>query len=90
MYKCNFFQEKVDADKALCAGTELKLFENILDCHPAIDGKDMHNKLQEKNAMKKQPKDSRNLYLVKEGGMSIVVGKYLFDLIIVFQLFLLE
>ena len=57
-----------DAEKALAAGTELTLLGNILDCQRAL----ARNEVREKNSAKKQDKtvikDSRNLYLVKEGG----------------------
>ncbi|XP_063913163.1 RNA-binding protein 28-like [Zophobas morio] len=56
-----------DAEKALAAGTELTLLGNILDCQRAL----ARNEVREKNSAKKQDKtvikDSRNLYLVKEG-----------------------
>lgn len=61
------FVNKEDADKALAAGTELTLLGNILDCHSAIDRNDLKNKVQKEREMKHKPKDSRNLYLVKEG-----------------------
>ncbi|KAJ8927691.1 hypothetical protein NQ314_019822 [Rhamnusium bicolor] len=59
--------DKEDADKALSAGTELTLMGNVLDCHPALDRNEVHRKVQDKIELKKEPKDSRNLYLVKEG-----------------------
>ncbi|KAI4463913.1 rna-binding motif protein 14b [Holotrichia oblita] len=58
------FVNKEDADKCLQAGTELTLQGNILDCHPALHKQDLQQK--EKEGKTKQ-KDSRNLYLVKEG-----------------------
>ncbi|KAF7287821.1 hypothetical protein GWI33_000174 [Rhynchophorus ferrugineus] len=61
------FVNKEDAEKALSAGTELTLLGNILDCHPAIDQNDLKNKLHSEKENKSKPKDSRNLYLVKEG-----------------------
>ncbi|XP_050308070.1 RNA-binding protein 28 [Anthonomus grandis grandis] len=61
------FVNKEDADKALAAGTELTLKGNILDCHPAIDRNDLKKKEKEQKEQKGKPKDSRNLYLVKEG-----------------------
>lgn len=51
------------------AGTELTLLGNVLDCHPALDRDEVQKKIHEKKELKKEPKDSRNLYLVKEGGM---------------------
>lgn len=55
-----------DAEKCLQAGTELKLHDNILDCHKALE----RDELSKNSNMKKGEihKDSRNLYLVKEGG----------------------
>ncbi|KAL1506746.1 hypothetical protein ABEB36_006050 [Hypothenemus hampei] len=61
------FVNKEDADKALSAGTELTLLGNVLDCHPAIDKDDLKKKEKEQNELKTKSKDSRNLYLVKEG-----------------------
>lgn len=61
------FVNKEDAEKALNAGTELKLLGNILDCHPAIDRDDINKNIKNKKESQMQPKDSRNLYLVKEG-----------------------
>ncbi|XP_057658638.1 RNA-binding protein 28 [Diorhabda carinulata] len=61
------FVNKEDAEKALNAGTELKLLGNILDCHQAIDRDDINKNIKNKKENKMQPKDSRNLYLVKEG-----------------------
>ncbi|KRT79604.1 RNA binding protein [Oryctes borbonicus] len=58
------FVNKEDADKCLCAGTELTLQGNILDCHPALHKQDLEQREKEK---KVKQKDSRNLYLVKEG-----------------------
>ncbi|XP_066146381.1 RNA-binding protein 28 [Euwallacea fornicatus] len=61
------FVNKEDAEKALSAGTELTLLGNILDCHPAVDRNELRTKEKEQKEMKSKPKDSRNLYLVKEG-----------------------
>ncbi|CAG9856860.1 unnamed protein product [Phyllotreta striolata] len=61
------FINKEDAESALNAGTELKLLGNILDCHPALDKNSVNKKANEAKDDKKQSKDSRNLYLVKEG-----------------------
>ncbi|XP_075222942.1 RNA-binding protein 28 [Lycorma delicatula] len=58
------FQNKEDAEKCLAAGTSFTLNGTILDPHPAIDRdkvKEMKLKRNDKN------KDSRNLYLLKEG-----------------------
>ncbi|XP_018561291.1 RNA-binding protein 28-like [Anoplophora glabripennis] len=61
------FLNKEDAEKALNAGTELTLLGNVLDCHPALGRNEVQQKIQNKKELKKEPKDSRNLYLVKEG-----------------------
>lgn len=39
---------------------------NILDCHPALDKKSLTQKKDASKPIKE--KDSRNLYLIKEGG----------------------
>ncbi|GLV35347.1 Cytochrome P450 301a1 [Carabus blaptoides fortunei] len=57
------FVNQEDAEKCLEAGTELTLMGNILDCHRAISKNDLGNK----NTKKEEQKDSRNLYLIKEG-----------------------
>lgn len=57
-----------DAEKCLSAGTELKLNNQILDPHKALHRSEVNEKNQEKT---KKEKDSRNLYLVKEGGKII-------------------
>ncbi|RZC40310.1 RNA-binding protein 28, partial [Asbolus verrucosus] len=61
------FQQKEDAEKALAAGTELTLFGNVLDCHRALGRNELHQKNAIKKEEKMMPRDSRNLYLVKEG-----------------------
>lgn len=62
------FRNAEDAQKALEAGTELTLLGNILDCHRALGRDELRKKDQAKKEEKSAPKDSRNLYLVKEGG----------------------
>ncbi|XP_015124581.1 RNA-binding protein 28 [Diachasma alloeum] len=58
------FRNLKDAKKCLSSGTELQIQGETLDPHRAIAKKDVLNlKLQDSN----QTKDSRNLYLVKEG-----------------------
>ncbi|XP_012255733.2 RNA-binding protein 28 [Athalia rosae] len=58
------FQHLEDAEKCLSAGTELRLHDQVLDPHKALD----RNEIQNKSELKKQKAtDSRNLYLVKEG-----------------------
>ncbi|XP_044580738.1 RNA-binding protein 28 isoform X2 [Cotesia glomerata] len=53
-----------DAEKCLSAGTELRLHNQVLDPHRALD----RNELANGNSLKSRKiKDSRNLYLVKEG-----------------------
>ncbi|XP_030754169.1 RNA-binding protein 28 [Sitophilus oryzae] len=61
------FVNKEDAEKALTAGTELTLLGNVLDCHPALDRNDLKHKIQSEKDQKSRPRDTRNLYLVKEG-----------------------
>lgn len=46
------------------AGTSFKLLDQILDPQSALSRNEIHLKQEEK---KKQPSDSRNLYLAKEG-----------------------
>ncbi|XP_017784371.1 PREDICTED: RNA-binding protein 28-like [Nicrophorus vespilloides] len=57
------FDKKEDATKCLQAGTELQLLGTILDTHPALS----RNDILDKKNNKKDVKDTRNLYLVKEG-----------------------
>ncbi|XP_015599445.1 RNA-binding protein 28 [Cephus cinctus] len=60
------FQNIEDAEKCLAAGTELKLHDQILDPHRALN----RNDVQDKKSLKdKKVTDSRNLYLVKEGAI---------------------
>ncbi|XP_045478929.1 RNA-binding protein 28 [Harmonia axyridis] len=59
------FQE--DAEKVLQAGTELTLLGNVLDCHKALLKNEILSQQESKSNKKKDVKDSRNLYLVKEG-----------------------
>lgn len=51
----------------LNAGTTFKLLDQILDPQPALSRNEIQ---QKKNTQKKQPSDSRNLYLAKEGLIS--------------------
>ncbi|KAL6426036.1 hypothetical protein ACFW04_008962 [Cataglyphis niger] len=53
-----------DAEKCLRAGTELRLRDQIIDVHRALPKQEVTNKT---NLKKQRTKDSRNLYLVKEG-----------------------
>lgn len=68
--KNNYILQNVeDAEKCLAAGTELKLHDQILDPHRALHRNEVNEKNRDK---KKKDKDSRNLYLVKEGGKFIL------------------
>lgn len=58
------FQRVEDAEKCLSAGTELRLRDQIIDVHKALHRKDVEDK---KNLKERRIKDSRNLYLIKEG-----------------------
>ncbi|XP_043267883.1 RNA-binding protein 28 [Venturia canescens] len=58
------FRNVEDAEKCLSAGTELRLHDQVLDPHRALN----RNAVQDNKSLKKEKiKDSRNLYLVKEG-----------------------
>lgn len=48
----------------LNSGTNFKLLDQILDPQPALSRNEV---LQQKDVSKKEPRDSRNLYLAKEG-----------------------
>lgn len=48
----------------LNAGTSFKLLDQVLDPRAALSRNEIE---QKKNTVKKQPTDSRNLYLAKEG-----------------------
>lgn len=63
------FQTKESADMCLNAGTAFKLLDQILDPQAALSRNEIQ---QKKDTTKKQPSDSRNLYLAKEG--SILAG----------------
>lgn len=52
----------------LNAGTSFKLLDQILDPHPALSRHEVQQK--QENKQKKEPVDSRNLYLLKEGMIS--------------------
>lgn len=58
------FKNQEDAEKCLSAGTSFTLHGTVLDPHPAID-RDKIKEIKEKK--KERDKDSRNLYLIKEG-----------------------
>ncbi|XP_047369616.1 RNA-binding protein 28-like [Vespa velutina] len=58
------FKNIEDAEKCLSAGTELRLRDAILEAHRALHKNDITNK---NNLKRQKEKDSRNLYLIKEG-----------------------
>ncbi|XP_011257211.2 RNA-binding protein 28 [Camponotus floridanus] len=58
------FRNIEDAEKCLSAGTELRLRDQIIEAHRALHKNEVGNKT---NLKKQKTKDSRNLYLVKEG-----------------------
>ncbi|XP_063993576.1 RNA-binding protein 28-like [Diachasmimorpha longicaudata] len=58
------FRNLEDAEKCLASGTELQIQGETLDPHRAITKKDV---LDSKSRASNRTKDSRNLYLVKEG-----------------------
>lgn len=58
------FKHIEDAEKCLLAGTELRLHNQIIETHRALHKNEVENKT---NLKKQSTKDSRNLYLVKEG-----------------------
>lgn len=60
------FKNVEDAEKCLQAGTELTLKGNVLDCHKALNKNELEMKRNAQKVVKQ--KDTRNLYLVKEGG----------------------
>ncbi|KAH8369605.1 hypothetical protein KR093_000273 [Drosophila rubida] len=59
------FKAKESADLCLQAGTEFKLNDDVLDPHPALSRDEIKSKHSEKT--KDESKDSRNLYLAREG-----------------------
>ncbi|XP_031619933.1 RNA-binding protein 28 [Contarinia nasturtii] len=58
------YRTKESADMCLNAGTTFKLLHQILDPQPALSRNEIQ---QKKTGEQKQPRDSRNLYLSKEG-----------------------
>ncbi|XP_037714973.1 RNA-binding protein 28 [Drosophila subpulchrella] len=60
------FKAKESADLCLQAGTEFKLMDEVLDPHPALSREEMKSKQTQENK-KDDSKDSRNLYLAREG-----------------------
>ncbi|XP_017108158.2 RNA-binding protein 28 [Drosophila bipectinata] len=61
------FRAKESADLCLQAGTEFKLMDEILDPHPALSRDEMKTKQSEQEKKEDSGKDSRNLYLAREG-----------------------
>lgn len=60
------FKTKESADLCLQAGTEFKLMDEVLDPHPALSRDEIKTKHTEKSK-DDGGKDSRNLYLAREG-----------------------
>lgn len=60
------FQTKESAERCLAAGTELSLLDHTLDVYEALNKDQLQQKTNLKHEVQKS-KDSRNLYLVKEG-----------------------
>ncbi|XP_018299989.1 RNA-binding protein 28 isoform X2 [Mycetomoellerius zeteki] len=58
------FRRIEDAENCLSAGTELRLRDQIIEAHRALRRNEVEDK---KNLKEKKIKDSRNLYLIKEG-----------------------
>ncbi|XP_034195510.2 RNA-binding protein 28 [Osmia lignaria lignaria] len=58
------FKNVEDAEKCLSAGTELQMEDQIIEAQRALDKNEIENKANSKH---QRQKDSRNLYLVKEG-----------------------
>jgi hypothetical protein len=60
-------QTKESAQQCLAAGRELTLLDQSLDVYEALNKEQLQQKADLKHEAQKS-KDSRNLYLVKEGG----------------------
>jgi hypothetical protein len=60
-------QTKGSAELCLAAGTELTLLDQTLDVYQALNKDELQQKTNLKHDVQKN-KDSRHLYLVKEGG----------------------
>ena len=58
------FKNIEDAEMCLAAGKDLVMEDQLLEAHRAIDRNELENKA---NSKQHRQKDSRNLYLVKEG-----------------------
>ncbi|XP_022227726.2 RNA-binding protein 28 [Drosophila obscura] len=61
------FKAKESADLCLQAGTEFTLMDEVLDPHPALSRDELKNKQSRENKDDDTGKDSRNLYLAREG-----------------------
>ncbi|KAH8402393.1 hypothetical protein KR009_011812 [Drosophila setifemur] len=61
------FKAKESADLCLQAGTEFKLLDEVLDPHPALSREEMKSKQTDQEKKDETGKDSRNLYLAREG-----------------------
>ncbi|XP_068147815.1 RNA-binding protein 28 [Drosophila tropicalis] len=61
------FKNKESADLCLQAGTEFKLMDDVLDPHPALSRDEIKNKQKQEQSKDDSGKDSRNLYLAREG-----------------------
>ncbi|KAH8253354.1 hypothetical protein KR032_005032 [Drosophila birchii] len=61
------FKAKESADLCLQAGTEFKLMDEVLDPHPALSRDEMKSKQSQEKSKDDVGKDSRNLYLAREG-----------------------
>lgn len=57
----------------MLAGTELRLRDQIMEAHRALHKNEIGNK---KSLKEQRIKDSRNLYLVKEGGNDTYILLY--------------
>lgn len=60
------FKTKESADLCLQAGTEFVLMDQVLEAFPALSKEEIRQQANEKEK-KKDGKDSRNLYLAREG-----------------------
>ncbi|XP_034652385.1 RNA-binding protein 28 [Drosophila subobscura] len=61
------FKAKESADLCLQAGTEFTLLDEVLDPHPALSRDELKTKQSRENKDDDTGKDSRNLYLAREG-----------------------
>lgn len=64
------------------AGTELRLRDQIIETHRALHQQEVANKTDLK---KQRIKDSRNLYLVKEGGKMMLYFIMLYKNVILYK-----